>query len=73
MKSGTISQAGARGGGRISPTRLARRGSRGSSLCPLYTHAPAQYQRFTTQEVCDAFARYDRPGARFRFVITPRP
>lgn len=34
--------------------------------------APAQYQRFTAQEVQDAFGRYDRPDARFRFVITPR-
>jgi zinc protease len=34
--------------------------------------APAQYERFTAQEVRDAFARYDRPEARFRFVITPR-
>ena len=35
--------------------------------------APAQYQRFTAQEIQDAFVRYDRPDARFRFVITPRP
>jgi hypothetical protein len=34
--------------------------------------APAQYQCFTAQEVHDAFARYDRPDARFRVVITPR-
>jgi zinc protease len=34
--------------------------------------APAQYARFTAREVQDAFARYDRPEARFHFVITPR-
>jgi hypothetical protein len=52
------------------PTRAARRGSR---VCPSHALAPARYQRFTAQEVYDAFARYDRPDARFRFVITPRP
>ena len=35
--------------------------------------APAQYQRFTAQEIQEAFARYGRPDARFRFIITPRP
>jgi hypothetical protein len=30
-------------------------------------------ERITAQEVHDAFARYDRPDARFRFGITPRP
>ncbi len=35
--------------------------------------APAQYQRFTAREIQEAFARYDRPDARFRFIITPRP
>ena len=35
--------------------------------------APAQYQRFTAREIQEAFARYDRPDARLRFVITPRP
>jgi zinc protease len=35
--------------------------------------APAQYQRFTGREIQEAFARYGRPDARFRFVITPRP
>ncbi len=34
--------------------------------------AQAQYQRFTAQEVQDAFVRYDTPGARLRFVITPK-
>jgi zinc protease len=33
---------------------------------------PAQYQGFTAQEIQETFARYDRPEARFRFVITPR-
>jgi len=34
--------------------------------------AQAAYQRFTAQEVQDAFARYDRPEARLRFIITPK-
>jgi predicted Zn-dependent peptidase len=34
--------------------------------------AQAQYQRFTAQEVQDAFVRYDKPEARLRFVITPK-
>jgi zinc protease len=34
--------------------------------------AQAQYQRFTAQEVQDAFARYDKPEARLRFIITPK-
>ena len=34
--------------------------------------APAQYRQFTGRDVREAFARYDRPEARFRFVITPR-
>ena len=34
--------------------------------------APAQYERFTAREVQDTFASYDRPAARFLFVITPR-
>ena len=34
--------------------------------------APAQYAGFTAREIRDTFARYDRPDARFRFVITPR-
>ncbi|HEV2054257.1 MAG TPA: hypothetical protein VGV06_03680 [Methylomirabilota bacterium] len=42
-------------------------------MCPSYAHAPAQYQRVTAPEIHDAFARYERPDARFRFVITPRP
>jgi zinc protease len=34
--------------------------------------AQAQYQRFTAEEVQDAFNRYNKPEARFRFVITPK-
>jgi zinc protease len=34
--------------------------------------AQAQYQRFTAQEVQDAFTRYDKPEARLRFIITPK-
>jgi zinc protease len=33
---------------------------------------PAQYQGFTGQEIQDTFVRYNRPEARFRFIITPR-
>jgi zinc protease len=51
--------------------RLAALDYRGLSLDDLLD-APAQYQKFTAQEVQEAFARYDRPDARFRFVITPR-
>jgi len=52
-------------------SRLSTLDYRGLSLDDLLD-APAQYQRFTAQEIQDAFARYDRPEARFRFVITPR-
>jgi zinc protease len=52
-------------------TRLSTLDYRGLALDDLLD-APAQYERFTAQEVQDAFARYDRPEARFRFVITPR-
>ena len=34
--------------------------------------ARAAYQGFTADEVRDGFARYDRPEARLRFVITPK-
>jgi len=34
--------------------------------------AQEQYQRFSAQEVQDAFVRYDKPEARLRFVITPK-
>ncbi len=52
-------------------SRLATLDYRALSLDDLLD-APAQYERFTTQEVQQAFTRYDRPEARFRFVITPR-
>jgi predicted Zn-dependent peptidase len=52
-------------------TRLSTLDYRGLVLDDLLD-APAQYERFTGQEVQDAFARYDRPEARFRFIITPR-
>jgi zinc protease len=52
-------------------SRLATLEYRGLSLDDLLD-APAQYQRFTPQEIRDAFARYNRSDARFRFVITPR-
>ena len=34
--------------------------------------APAQYQRFTTEDVQKVVARYNQPEARLRFVVTPR-
>ena len=34
--------------------------------------ARAAYEGFTADEVRDGFARYDRPDARLRFVITPK-
>ena len=44
---------------------------RGLSLDDL-VQAPAEYQRYTAEEVRAAFfARYNAPGARFRFIITP--
>ncbi len=52
-------------------SRLSTLDYRGLGLDDLLD-APAQYQRFTAQEVQDAFGRHDRPDARFRFVITPR-
>ncbi len=52
-------------------TRLSSLDYRGVGLDDLID-APAQYERFTGQEVLEAFARYDRPEARFRFVVTPR-
>jgi predicted Zn-dependent peptidase len=53
-------------------SRLSTLDYRGLGLDDLLA-APAQYQRFTAREIQEAFARYDRPDARFRFVITPRP
>ncbi|HET7339961.1 MAG TPA: insulinase family protein [Methylomirabilota bacterium] len=52
-------------------SRLASLDYRGLTLDDLL-QAPAEYQRFTAEEIRQAFARYDRPDARFRFVITPR-
>jgi predicted Zn-dependent peptidase len=51
--------------------RLAALDYRGQTLTDL-VQAPAQYQAFTAGEIREAFARYYRPDARFRFVITPR-
>jgi zinc protease len=51
--------------------RLSMLDYRGLSLDDLLD-APAQYQRFTAQEVQEAFARYNRPAARISFVVTPR-
>ncbi len=52
-------------------SRLSTLDYRGVSLDELLD-APAQYQQFTGRDIREAFARYDRPEARFRFVITPR-
>ncbi len=52
--------------------RLATLDYRGLSLTDVLD-APAQYQGFTAEEIREAFARYYRPEARFRFVISPRP
>lgn len=52
-------------------SRLSTLDYRGLGLDDLLD-APAQYQRFTAQEVQDAVGRHNRPDARFRFVITPR-
>ena len=53
-------------------SRLSTLDYRGLGLDDLLD-APAQYQRFTAREIQEAFARYNRPDARFRVVITPRP
>jgi zinc protease len=52
-------------------SRLSTLDYRGLGLDDLLD-APAQYQRFTAPEIQDAFGRYNRPDASFRFVITPR-
>ena len=52
-------------------SRLATLDYRGLSLDDL-TDAPAAYQRYTAEEVREAFARYSTPAARFRFVIAPQ-
>ena len=51
--------------------RLATLDYRGLNLDDVLA-AQAQYQRFTAQEIQDAFVRYDKPEARLRFVITPK-
>jgi len=51
--------------------RLSSLDYRGTSLDDLLD-APAQYQQFTTTQVREAFARYNRPEASLRFVVTPR-
>jgi hypothetical protein len=51
--------------------RLSNFDYRGFSLDDLLD-APGQYQAFTGAEVQAAFARHDRPEARFQVVITPR-
>ena len=53
-------------------SRLSTLDYRGLSLDDLL-RATADYEGFTGDEVREAFARYDRPDARLRFVITPRP
>jgi len=53
-------------------SRLATLDYRGLTLDDLLD-APAQYERFTGQELQEAFVRYNRPETRFRFIITPRP
>jgi predicted Zn-dependent peptidase len=52
-------------------SRLATLDYRGLTLDDVLD-AKAQYERFTAEEVREAFARYDRPESRLRFVITPR-
>jgi len=44
---------------------------RGSNLDEVLS-ARADYERFTADEIREAFARYDRPEARVSVVITPR-
>jgi zinc protease len=51
--------------------RLAVLDYRGLSLSDV-VGAPAAYGAFTAEQIREAFARYYRPEARFRFVITPR-
>jgi zinc protease len=52
--------------------RLAVLDYRGLSLSDI-VQMPAAYQAFTAAEIQETFARYYRPDARFRFLITPRP
>ncbi len=52
--------------------RLATLDYRGLSLDDIARIA-ADYQRFTTDEVRETFARYARPEGRFRIVVVPQP
>ncbi len=52
-------------------SRLTALDYRGLSLDDLLA-APVQYQQFTTAQVQETFARYNRADASLRFVITPR-
>ena len=51
-------------------SRLATLDYHGLSLNDV-ANAPADYQRYTAEEIRDTFARYNTPAARFRFVIAP--
>ena len=51
-------------------SRLSTLGYRGLTLTEL-VEAAAAYQQYTAQEVRQAFIRYYKPKARFRFVIMP--
>ncbi len=52
-------------------SRLATLDYRGQRIQDLLD-APAAYERFTGDEVRDAFARYHQPEARLRFIVTPK-
>lgn len=52
--------------------RLAQLDYRATDLADLLD-ARRQYTVMTAAEVREAFARYNTPAARFRFVVTPRP
>jgi hypothetical protein len=52
--------------------RLATLDYRGLSLDDIASIG-ADYQRFTTDEVRETFARYARPEGRFRIVVVPQP
>ena len=52
-------------------SRLASLDYRGQRIDDLLG-ARADYERFSAADVRDAFARYDRPEAQLRFIITPK-
>jgi zinc protease len=52
-------------------SRLAALDYRGRRIDDLLG-ARADYERFSADDVRDAFARYDRPEAQLRFIITPK-